>query len=158
MASCCRCQLCQLKKSVTPKIIFRESSARPWLDKSWSFLLGFMRRLSLLPDGSLHLDMLPDDVAGARRQLPYDNRASGIDMHFATLSMASPFVSCGIGALAPVSLSALTTPSASLAMSVRSTYPMLAVQSFCKWPRHQHLMSCIWLYRCSSRPPLMLCP
>ena len=32
-------QLCQLRKSVTPDIIFKEFSERPWLDTWWSFLL-----------------------------------------------------------------------------------------------------------------------
>ena len=43
------CQLCQLARSVTPDIIFREFSERPWLDTWWSFLLGFMQRLSYGP-------------------------------------------------------------------------------------------------------------
>ena len=47
------CQLSQLRKSVTPNIIFREFSEKPWLDTWWSFLLGFVRRLSLLPDDSM---------------------------------------------------------------------------------------------------------
>ena len=51
-------QLCQLRKSVTPIIIFRGFSERPWLGTWWSFLLGFVHRLSLLPDDSLHLDIL----------------------------------------------------------------------------------------------------
>ena len=63
-------QPCQLRKSVTPNIIFREFSERPWLETRWSFLLGFVRRLSLLPDDSLHLDILRDNVADARGPLP----------------------------------------------------------------------------------------
>ena len=35
-------------------------SKRPWLDIWWSFLLGFMCRLSLLSNDSLHLDNLRD--------------------------------------------------------------------------------------------------
>ena len=44
--------------------------------------------LSLLPDDSLHLDILWEDVAHARGQLCAD-WATGIDMQFATLGMAS---------------------------------------------------------------------
>ena len=84
-------QLCQLRKSVTPNIIFREFSERPWLETWWSFLLGFVRRLSLLPDDSLHLDILRDNVADARDPLPYANWARGIEVKFAALGMASPF-------------------------------------------------------------------
>ena len=54
--------LCHLRKSVTPHIIFREFAERPWLDSWWSMVLGFMRRLSLLPAGSLHLDILQEHV------------------------------------------------------------------------------------------------
>ncbi len=92
-------QLCHLKRSVTPNIIFREFSEGPWLEKWWSFLLGFMRRLSLLPEGSLHLDILRDNIADAKGPLPCANWAQGIDRQFASLGIASPFVSSGIGAL-----------------------------------------------------------
>ena len=46
-------QLCHLRKSVTPAIIFREFAERPWLQVWWSQVLGFMRRLSNLPAGKL---------------------------------------------------------------------------------------------------------
>ena len=52
--------LCHLCKSVTSHIIFRNFAERPWLVSWWSMVLGFMRRLSLLPMGSLHLDILQD--------------------------------------------------------------------------------------------------
>ena len=92
-------QLCQLRKSVTPNIIFRKLSEKPWLDTWWSFLLGFVRRLLLLPDGSLLLDILRDNIANARGPLPCANWARGIEMKLATLGMAPPFISSGIGAL-----------------------------------------------------------
>ena len=92
-------QLCHLRKSVTPDIIFREFAERPWLDTWWSFLLGFMRRLSVLPDDSLHLHILRDNIADAKGPLPCANWARGIEVKFAALGMASPFVSSGIGAL-----------------------------------------------------------
>ena len=92
-------QLCHLRKSVTPDIIFRKFAERPWLDTWWSFLLGFMRRLSVLPDDSLHLHVLRDNIADAKGPLPCANWARGIEVKFATLCMASPFVSSGIGAL-----------------------------------------------------------
>ena len=91
--------LCQLRKSVTPHIIFRDFAERPWLDSWWSMVLGFMRRLSLLPEGSLHLDVLRDNIAYARQPLMCANWAAGVDKHFRDLGMGSPFVSSGIGAL-----------------------------------------------------------
>ena len=54
----------------------------------WSFLLGHMHLLSLLPDDSLlpvtHLRIIAD----ARGPPPYPEWVSGIDMQFATLGMA----------------------------------------------------------------------
>ena len=69
---------------------------------SWSFLLGFTRRLSLLPDDSLHLDIHQDIYADAGGLLPWANWAGGIDLQFqremATLAMDSTFISSGIAA------------------------------------------------------------
>ena len=62
-------------------------------------VLGFMRRLSLLPEGSLHLDVLRDNIADARQPLMCANWAAGVDKEFRGLGMGSPFVSSGIGAL-----------------------------------------------------------
>ena len=62
-------------------------------------LLGFMRRLSLLPEGSLHLDILRDNIADAAGPLPCANWAGGINRQFATQGLASPFLSSGIGVL-----------------------------------------------------------
>ena len=62
-------------------------------------VLGFMRRLSLLPEGSLHLDILRDNIADARQPLVCANWAAGVDKQFRDLDMGSPFVSSGIGAL-----------------------------------------------------------
>ena len=58
-------------------IIFREFAEKPWLDSWWFMVLGFMRRLSLLPEGSLHLDILQDNIADARQPLVCANWAAG---------------------------------------------------------------------------------
>ena len=58
-----------------------------------------MRRLSVLPDDSLHLHILRDNIADAKGPLPCANWAGGIEVKFAALGMASPLVSSGIGAL-----------------------------------------------------------
>ena len=52
---------------------------------------GFMRRLSMLPDDSLHLHILRDNIADAKGPLPCANWARGIEVKFAALGMASPF-------------------------------------------------------------------
>ena len=88
--------LCQLRRSVTPHIIFREFAERPWPDSWWSMVLGFMRQLSLLPEGSLDLEIVRDNNADARQPLMCANWAAGVDRD---LSMGSPFISSGIGAL-----------------------------------------------------------
>ena len=57
-----------------------------------------MRRLSVLPDDSLHLHLLRDNIADAKGPLPCANWARGIEVKFAALGMASVFISSGIGA------------------------------------------------------------
>ena len=52
-----------------------------------------MRRLLLLPDDNLRLDILPDSPADARGPLPYAKWARGIDMRLATQSVASGVIS-----------------------------------------------------------------
>ena len=92
-------QLCHLRKSVTPAIIFREFAERPWLHIWWSQVMGFMRRLSNMPAGSLHLDILKDNITDAGRQSACGNWAKGIVAQFRELGLRSPFTSAGIGVL-----------------------------------------------------------
>ena len=46
-------QLFHLKKSVTPAIIFRELAEKPWVHRWWNQVLGFMHRLSLMPQSGM---------------------------------------------------------------------------------------------------------
>ena len=93
------CNLCQLRKSVTPHIIFREFAGRPCLDTWWSMVLDFMRQLSLLPEGSLHLGILRVDIADARQPLVCAIWAVGVDRQFRDMGMGSAFISSGTGVL-----------------------------------------------------------
>lgn len=86
-------QLCHLRKSVTPPIIFREFAERRW----WSQVLGFMRRLLQLPGDSLHGDILKDNITDAGQQSSCSNWAKGIMRQFCSLWMVSAFTSLGIG-------------------------------------------------------------
>ena len=58
-----------------------------------------MRQLSLLPEGSLHLDILQDNIADALQPLMSAKWAADIDRQSRDLGMCSPFVSSGIEAL-----------------------------------------------------------
>ena len=51
-------QLCRLRRSVTPAIIFRELAEKPWVHRWWCQVLGFMHRLSNMPQSSIHVDIL----------------------------------------------------------------------------------------------------
>ena len=62
-------------------------------------VLGFMRRLSLLPEGNLNLDNLQDNSADARQPLVCANWPARVDRQFRDPGMGSPFTSSEIGAL-----------------------------------------------------------
>ena len=71
-------QLCRLKKSVTPAVIFRELFERLWVYRWWDQVIGFMHRLSNMPDDSIHAEILQDNVADAQQHPSCDNWAGGI--------------------------------------------------------------------------------
>ena len=52
-----------------------------------------------LPEGSLHLDILRDNIADAWQPLMCANWAAGVDKQFRDLGMDSPFISSEIQAL-----------------------------------------------------------
>ena len=60
-------QLCRLKRNVTPAIIFRELSERPWVHRWWIQVIGFLHRLSNVPDDSIHAELLRDNIADAQQ-------------------------------------------------------------------------------------------
>ena len=58
-----------------------------------------MRRLSNMPDDSIHDEILRDNVADAQQHPSCDNWADGIVKQYSRLGMASPFSSSGITCL-----------------------------------------------------------
>ena len=86
-------QLCHLKKSVTPAIIFRELSERPWVHRWRNQVIGFVHRLFNMPDDSILAEILRDNVADVQQHPSCDNWAGGIVKQYSRLSMASPFSS-----------------------------------------------------------------
>ena len=86
-------QLCRLKKSVTPAIIFRELFERPWVHQWCNQVIGFMHRLSNMPEDSIHAEVLRDNIADAQEHTSW---AGGIVKQYRRLGMASPFSSSGI--------------------------------------------------------------
>ena len=61
-------QLCRLKRSVTPAIIFRKLSERPWVHRWWNQVIGFMHRLSNMPEECIHAEILRDNIADAQQR------------------------------------------------------------------------------------------
>ena len=92
-------QLCRLKRSVTPAFIFRELSAMPWVHRWWNQVIGFMHRLSNMPEDSVHAEILRDNIADAQEHPSYGNWAGGIVKQYSRLGMVSPFSSSGITGL-----------------------------------------------------------
>ena len=92
-------QLSSLKKSVTPAIMFRELAEKAWVHRWWSQVLGFMRCLSVMPENSIHVDILKDNISAAQQHPMCGNWAAGIVKQYASLGMPSPFSSSGIVAL-----------------------------------------------------------
>ena len=93
-------QLCRLKKSVTPAIIFRELSERPWVHRWWNQVIGFMHRLFNMPDDSIHAELLRVNIADAQQHPSCGNWAGGIVKQYSRLGLVSPwFSSSGITCL-----------------------------------------------------------
>ena len=59
-------QACQLRKSVSAPIVFAKLAEVPW-QRAWlSQVLGFAHRLAGMPEGSLHAEILSDNILDAR--------------------------------------------------------------------------------------------
>ena len=54
--------ICQLRKSIPPEVIFSEFNEIPWVIRWWQQMVGFMNKLMKMPAGSLHTDILRDNI------------------------------------------------------------------------------------------------
>ncbi len=78
-------------KSISPHMIFAELAEAPWQRTWWSQVLGFMHRLDSMDEGSLHPDILSDNIHDALGNPGCCNWAAGIQKQFAILGVPSPF-------------------------------------------------------------------
>ena len=62
-------------------------------------ILGFMHRSSLMPQSSIHVDILKDNIFAAQWHPRCGNWGAGVMKQYAGLGMPSPFSSSGITAL-----------------------------------------------------------
>ena len=85
-----------VSKGVSPlQSFFRELSEMPWVHRWWNQVIGFMHRLSNMPEDSIHAEILRDNIADAQEHPSYGNWAGGIVKQYSRLGMVSPFSSSG---------------------------------------------------------------
>ncbi len=80
-----------LRKSISPHVIFAELAEAPWQRTWWSQVLRFMHRLDSMDGGSLHPDILSDNIHDALCNPGCCNWAAGVQKQFASLGVPSPF-------------------------------------------------------------------
>ncbi len=83
-------QLLKLRTSISPHVIFAELAEDPWQRTWWSQVLGFMHRLDSMDEGSLHPDILSDNIHDALGNPGCCNWAAGIQKQFACASLGVP--------------------------------------------------------------------
>ncbi len=84
-------QILKLRKSISPHVIFAELAEAPWQRTWWSQVLRFMHRLDSMDGGSLHPDILSDNIHDALCNRGCCNWAAGVQKQFASLGVPSPF-------------------------------------------------------------------
>ncbi len=84
-------QILKLGKSISPHVIFAELAEAPWQRTCWSQVLRFMHRLDSMDEGSLHPDVLSDNIHDALGNPGCCNWAAGVQKQFASLGVPSPF-------------------------------------------------------------------
>ena len=87
----CFRQVLKRRKSISPHVIFAELAEAPWQRTWWSQVLRFMHRLDSMDEGSLHPDILSDNIHDALGSPGCCNWAAGIQKQFASLGVPSPF-------------------------------------------------------------------
>ena len=78
---------------------FRELSERPWVHRWWNQVIGFMHRLSNMPEDSIHAEILRENIADAQKRPSCGSWAGGVVRQYSRLGMALPFLSSGITCL-----------------------------------------------------------
>ncbi len=84
-------QILKLRKSISPHVIFAELAEAPWQRTWWSQVLRFMHGLNSMDEGSLHPDVLSDNIHDALGNPGCCNWAAGVQKQFASLGVPSPF-------------------------------------------------------------------
>ncbi len=84
-------QILKLRKSISPHVVFAELAEAPWQRTWWSQVLRFMHRLESMDGGSLHPDILSDNIHDALCNPGCCNWAAGVQKQFASLGVPSPF-------------------------------------------------------------------
>ena len=79
------------KRSISPHVVFAELAEAPWQRTYWSQVLGFMHRLDSMDEGSLHPDILSDNIHDALGNPRCCNWAAGVQKQFASLGVPSSF-------------------------------------------------------------------
>ncbi len=75
-------QILKLRKSISPHAIFAELAEAPWQRTWWSQVLRFMHRLDSMDEGSLHPDILSDNIHDALGNPGCCNWAAGVQKQF----------------------------------------------------------------------------
>ena len=64
--SCSRVLLPDIKDIVIPATAFRKWAEKPWVHQSWNQVIGLMHCLSSMPEDSVHVIILGDNLADAQ--------------------------------------------------------------------------------------------
>ena len=78
----------RLSVTVTPAIMFRELAEKPWVQRWGSQVLGFMHRLFVMPQSSVQVDILRENISAAQRQPICGIRVAGIVKQNARLGLS----------------------------------------------------------------------
>ena len=90
------CSVCgRLPVGIPAAEIFAQLAEDPWSFKGWVQLAGFALRVSDLPRGSLHLEILADNVHDPLAKPSSANWAARVVKHVRSLGLPAPFAPDG---------------------------------------------------------------